>query len=316
MPHSKRVIPRLDVRDLEVVLAVAESGSTTRAASSLHITQPAVSRALLLAEEKIGQRLFERGARGIVPTAAGRRLVAGAGNVLLHMMELEKHVEAPDNEATRVRVVCECYTAYRWLPSALQTLARTPRGIQVVLAPEHTDAPVSALDAGDVDVALLTTSQVSGHLADEPLFSDEFVFVVAPNHPLAQRSSLRRRDLAEHTLITGMSTPAAERRWFLRRVFGKTRPKLEWLRFPLTEAIVDAARAGMGVAVMSEWIASAYLASGGLAVRRLETGPLHRSWRFAYRRESAEMARRLASALAGAPPRIYGSAAAASSLIA
>src|SRR5690349_2065821 len=114
--------PKLDVRDLELVLAVAGAGSTVGAASRLHLTQSAVSRGLIVAEEKIGTRLFHRDARGLAPTTAGERLINGAGAVLAQLAHLEAHVREPVSQPTRIRLVCECYTAYRWLPSALMRL--------------------------------------------------------------------------------------------------------------------------------------------------------------------------------------------------
>lgn len=297
--------PRLDVRDLQIVLAVAAAGSTARASSAMHLTQPAVSRALLLAEEKVGVRLFDRSARGLTPTAAGERLLSGAGSLLAQLAELERHVTAPLVEPTRVRLVCECYTAYRWLPSALASLRRKLPSIEVTLAVEHTAAPVPALLAGEIDIALLTTSPVAAPLRDQPLFSDEVVFVVAASHPLARRSSLTPKDLRESPLITG-NTPPAEARWFVTSVFGRSRPKLDFMRLPLTEAIVDAARAGMGIAVLSEWMTSGYLDGGDLVVKRLASGPLRRPWRIAFRREAAEAAQRLVVALEGSAPRVQG----------
>lgn len=80
-------------------------------------------------------------------------------------------------------------------------------------------------------------------------------------HVLEDRGVLREQ------ISTG--TPAAEARWFNARVFGRSRPRVSSLRFPLTEAIVDAARAGMGVAVLSEWIAGSYRDGGDLLVKRL-----------------------------------------------
>lgn len=294
------------MRDLEVVLAIAASGSTLRAASILHVTQSAVSRGLLLAEEKLGVKLFERRARGLSPTAAGERLVAGARPLLGQLVELERASTRPSEaETVRLRVVCECYTAYRWLPSTLQALARATPGIEVEIAPEHTEAPVRALVDHAVDVALLTTSDAPEKMQSEALFSDEIVFVLAPTHPLARRPSLSRRDLTTTTLITSSATPAAEARWFFTTVFGKTKPKLSFLRFPLTEALIDAARAGMGVAILSEWIASTYVGGNDLVVKRFAGGSLRRPWRIAFRPESEGAARRLGSALAGAPPRLY-----------
>src|SRR4051812_12268449 len=111
------VRPALEVRELELVLALAEAKTTVRAASRLHVTQSAVSRGLLTAEDKLGVSLFERTSKGLVPTAAGEVLIEGAGAVLAQLVELEQRTRAPAQRAVKVRIVCECYTAYKWLPS-------------------------------------------------------------------------------------------------------------------------------------------------------------------------------------------------------
>ena len=202
-----------------------------------------------------------------------------------------------------MRIVCECYTAYRWLPSTLENLRRKLPRLEVGLAPEHTGSPVHALRTGDVDVALVTTATVSPPLLEMPLFADEIVFVVARDHVLARRDSIAPRDLEAHPMIISTQTPTAEQRWFATRVFGRRKPKVERIRFPLTEAIVDAARAGMGIAVLSEWIAGPYLEAGDLVLLRLRGKPLRRPWRMAFRREATESANVLATALQHAAPR-------------
>lgn len=295
--------PRLDIRDLQIVLALAAAGSTVKAASSLHLTQSAVSRGLLVAERKLGQPLFERTTRGLTPTSAGQKLLSGATGLLDQLAELERQITTPTDEPKRVRIVCECYTAYRWLPTALATLRQRIPRIEIALAVDHTNAPVAGLAEGEVDVALLTTATVRGKLRERPLFSDEIVFVVSNSHPLAARPSITTSDLRDFLLITGNSPPG-EAKWFLSSVFGKTPPKLRFTRFPLTEAIVDAARAGMGIAVLSEWIAAPYLDGGGLVIKRLASGPLRRPWRMAFRQDAADIAAELATALAECAPRI------------
>jgi LysR family transcriptional regulator, regulator for metE and metH len=309
-PPGTDLRPRLEIRDLETVLAVAAAGSTTRAASALHITQSAVSRALRLAEERAGAKLFDRTRHGLSPTPEGERLIGGAGPILAGLSELEQRIgSSAVVEPTRVRLVCECYTAYRWLPSALQSLRRTLPQLEVRLAVEHTQDPASALGRGDIDIALLTTAALPGPrsarvpLYERPLFSDEIVFVLSKSHKLAAQKSLTRADLCSTTLITS-HTPPAEARWFLRSVFGRAKPKLDFLPFPLTEAIIDGARAGMGVAIMSEWIAKTYLEAPDLLVKRLASGPLRRPWRIAFRRDAAGAVERLIGALEGSAPRL------------
>lgn len=289
----------LETRDLEVVVALAAARTTGAAATRLHITQSAVSRALAVVEQKLGLALFERTGRGLVPTPTCEELVTDAKRILGDLAALEGRLVSPPRR-TRVRLVCECYTAYRWLPSALQAMSRTLPSLDLRLVVEHTQLPVAALLEDQVDIALLTTAALPrrGDLEQAPLFADEIVFVVAADHPLAARPHITPAGLARYPLLTG-NTPVPEQLWFRNTVFGRARPKLETIRLPLTEALVDAARAGLGVAVMSEWIAGPYL-DPSLAVVRLARGPLRRAWRIAFRRDAADAARTLAGALANA----------------
>jgi LysR family transcriptional regulator for metE and metH len=295
--------PELEVRDLRVVLALSTARSTARASALLHLTQPAVSRALAAVEEKLGIKLFQRTSRGLVPTEAGQRLVADGTRLLLELGDLERRIRSGPAAPQRLRIVCECYTAYHWLPTVLVRLRESLPALEVSLAVEHTTAPVAALENGKIDVALLTSSAVpAGQLEERPLFSDEVVFVIAASHPLAAKKHLTLADLKASSLLTGR-TPDEEARWFMKNVFGRSKPRLRFERFPLTEAILDVARAGMGIAVLSEWIAAPHLSRGDLVAKRLEAGPLLRPWRFAWRRDVGGTALRLLAALELAAPR-------------
>ncbi len=175
--------------------------------------------------------------------------------------------------------------------------------LEVALAVEHTYSPVAALEAGEIDVALVTTSVVPrGRLEERQIFSDEVVFIMSASHPLAARKTLTPADVRESMLLIGQGAPA-ESHWLMASVFGRARPRLHIDRLPLTEAILDVARAGMGVAVLSEWIASPHLGKGDLVAKRLVSGPLRRPWRLAWRREVDDAALRLLSALEATAPR-------------
>lgn len=297
--------PKLDVRDLSLLLALATSGSTVRAATTLHITQSAVSRGLLLAEEKLGARVFDRTARGLVPTPAGVRLLDGAAPLLAQFAALEASVK--ERATPPLRIVCECYNAYRWLPSAITRLK-----LDVTLAVDYTRTPVPALAEDLLDVALLSTSPLppalKGRFEEQPLFDDEIVFVVSEKHPLATKKTLDQDDLRAYTIISSTLTPDPERRAFMERAFGK-KPKplaIKPLLLPLTEAMVDAARAGMGIAAMSEWIAAPYLeGNSGIVAKRLKKKAILRPWRIAYRKDRTDAALRLAAALEHEPPRVW-----------
>jgi len=291
----------LETADLVLVATLAECGSTVNASVALHLGQSAISRRLLTVEDKLGTRLFERNPRGLALTPAGRRFVAAAGPLLAQMLALEETVRSGASLVAPLRVVCECYTAYRWLPAALPAIEKQLGG-SLHIAMEHTGAPVEALRKGRVDLALVTTSRVPSSLAEMPLIQDEIVFLVAARHPLASRGALTSAELGRVPLITSTATPAPESRWFMRQVFGSKTSRVQQHAFPLTEAVVDATRAGMGVAPMSEWVAKDYLAEGDLVAVRLARKRLRRPWRLAYRRDLEGTARKLASVLQSAAP--------------
>ena len=90
----------------------------------------------------------------------------------------------------------------------------------------------------------------------------------------------------------------------MQRVFGRARPTLRVDRVPLTEAMMDLARAGLGIAVLSEWIAAPHLARGGLVRKRLEGRPLERPWRLAWRPEQQPAAERLLGVLQASVPHL------------
>ena len=301
MPASSR----LDARDLRLILALATARTTAAAAESLHLTQPAVSRALLGAEHRLGVRLFDRTPRGLEPTAAGRTVMAAAPRVLDAMTALEAQLRGPAAATQRLRMVCECYTAYHWMPSALQALKASLPGVEMSIALQCTADPVTALLEDEIDVALISEAPTprSRRLVEQPLFSDEIVFVVAASHRLAGRPVLSRADLQGAPLYTSRA-PTRDMGWFLKPLAGgRGDPPLDYQVLPLTEAVVDFARAGLGVGVLSEWVAEPHLKRGDVVARRLASGPIRRPWRLVWRKEVQDLAQRLAQVLQQASPR-------------
>jgi LysR family transcriptional regulator for metE and metH len=185
----------------------------------------------------------------------------------------------------------------------LSSLRAVYPDLDVKLAVSHTSDPFEALVRGDVDVALLTTPGSPDRAIEEcDLFEDEVVFLVAPSHPLAERRTLTSKDIKSARIVT-TDAPRGEVEWFMKQVFGRARPRLRTDSLPLTEAVIDLVRAGMGVGILSEWVVSPYLGRGDLLVKRLASGPLRRPWRIAWRKEVRPAATRLRDALERTTPR-------------
>jgi LysR family transcriptional regulator for metE and metH len=143
-----------------------------------------------------------------------------------------------------------------------------------------------------------------GGLAERALFADEVVFVMSTSHRLASRSTLTRADLQDEALFTSRA-PTRDMGWFLKPLAGrKTDRPLNYQVLPLTEAVVDFARAGLGIGVLSEWVAAPHLRHGELIAKRLTSGAILRPWRLVWRKPVESIALHLAQILEQAAPRL------------
>ena len=200
-----------------------------------------------------------------------------------------------------IRITTECYTCYGWLPPLLERFARSHPAVEVRIALDATRRPLEALRSGSVDAALVTAPEPD--LDARPLFEDELLLVVAPDHRLAGRRFVRAADLADERLLL-YGTPEESRffREFVGRAGVSPRAVAE---VPLTEAIVAMVEAGLGVAPLARWAVADALRRGRLVGLRLGPRGMNRRWLAATRRGSGS-ARHLADFLdllaTGAPP--------------
>jgi LysR family transcriptional regulator for metE and metH len=170
---------------------------------------------------------------------------------------------------------------YPWLPRVFSDAARAGHEVRVVL--EATGAPIAALREGAIDLAVLCEKPASRALHATAVFEDALVAVVAASHPLAKRPRISAKDLAAERLLV-YDVPLERLdvwRRFLRPAGARPR---EVARVPITEAIVELARAGHGVGVLADWAIHHYGARGVVPVP-LGAGGLRRTW-FGVRRAS------------------------------
>src|SRR5215203_1475753 len=147
----------LDIRDFEMVTAVAASGSVTRAAEELHRTQSAVSHQLRAIEDRLGTTLFLRLGKRMVATPAGERILDAARRVLEDIRTTEEDVRRLGaHQAGVLRVCAQCNTGYHWLPPLVDVFRRQYPEVEVSLALECTVRPLEALLEGRLDIAIVT----------------------------------------------------------------------------------------------------------------------------------------------------------------
>ena len=267
----------LEVRHLHLVRAVAETGNLTRAGVLLHLTQSALSHQLRDIESRLGTPLFLRVGKRLTLTPAGERLLQSAHEVLGHLERTEDALRqlAGDHRGL-LRLTTECYTCYHWLPPVLKQYARAHPGVEVRIDVTATNAPIPGLLDGQVDVALVTTPVRDRRIVTRPLFDDEYVVVVAPKHRLAARAFVEAKDFATETLL---SYGAKEDSTIYQRLLapaGITPGRM--LQVQITEAIIELAKAGMGIGVLSRWAVAPHVRAGTLRAIPLTGRGFKRVW--------------------------------------
>jgi len=272
----------ITLRHLRIFEAVARHGSISRAAGELHLTQPAVSMQMKQLEEQIGLPLVEQIGRRICLTEAGQVLRVHARDMAGRMAQLNASMEqfrGLERGLLRLAVVS---TANYFLPALIAEFNARHPGVRIslqvgnrefvlsALADSSTDLAITGQPPGDVDV-------VAQNFKDNPL-----VVIASPRHALAGQGHVSMALLAEEVLVMrepGSGTRAAAERHFA--ALGLTiRGGCE---LGTNEAIKQAVRAGLGVAVVSAQTIELELQTGCLVVLSVEGFPIVRQWYVVHR---------------------------------
>jgi LysR family hydrogen peroxide-inducible transcriptional activator len=179
--------PKLET--LEQFVAVARTKNFTRAAAGLHLSQPALSRAIQKLEDQLGQPLFDRKPREVVLTDLGELLLDRATEIL----KLVEDTFAELTEAGRrgrIRLGTIPTIAPYYLPGLLGSFAEKHPQFSVVVQEDTTEALIKRCSHGEIDLAILALPVVARNLEVEPLFDEELLLVVPAGHPLEKAKQI------------------------------------------------------------------------------------------------------------------------------
>lgn len=188
----------IDFVQLRHALAVAEHGSFSRAAAVVGLTQPGLTKSIRRLEDRLGAKLFSRGARGVDPTDMGAKLVAHARVIAAQVDDLVGDVGAIANgEAGTIRVGGGPSWLSRYLPLVIARLTAQRTALRVRVVGGFQDRLMEALAQGELD---LVVAALPEHGSDEvfecvPLTHDLLQVVARDEHPLRRRRRLRPKDL-------------------------------------------------------------------------------------------------------------------------
>jgi LysR family transcriptional regulator for metE and metH len=273
------MVPRLELRHLSVLGALAETGSVTATARRLGVTQSAVSHRVREAERRLGVTLARRAEGGLALTQEGERLRACAERFLDELGRLEGELERSRGRGRQpVRLGQATYSRYHWLPTFLEHLAAREPQMDVDLSGRATARPFAALIDGSVDV-----STVYGRPSALPRFrwywlaSDPLVAVMAPDHPLAADAYVDSRTIGDTRVYTYPLSAEPGFEWEAL-VGPPAEPFRRLTQMPTPESAIDLMRAGFGIGIFSQWAVEPELADGTLIAKPIGEAGLSLDW--------------------------------------
>lgn len=194
-----------DVRQLRVFLSIIEEGSLNRAANTIHLTQPTLSRLLADMERRLGQKLFERSSKGMIPTPAGELLIPYAQVILHEMSSADEALQGLRGlKSGSARIGAVATIARTILPPVVARLFDRSPGLRVSLMESRDNELVGALLQRKIDLMIAAAIPPTEgiRLIQECPYDDVFTAFCAADHALATQEVVTLADvLKEHWVL-------------------------------------------------------------------------------------------------------------------
>jgi len=282
----------LSLRQLEILKAVAETGSMAKAGRRLFMTGPGITQQVQQLEKTLGMPVFDRLGRRLQLTAAGERALAAANEVHSRLGILAKEMDAlrkRDDGTLHLGILA---TATHILPPLLAEFRRRSPGIAVHMAVSSREDLARRVLDGDVDLALMgrgaesgtQAAAAGGRLVREPFASNPHVIIAWPGHPLAGVRGIAPIELRHENLV--QREPGSGTRAMLDAFLSMHRivPR-DRITVSGNEMAKHAVMSQLGISLTSMHTLFLELKTGALVRLDVDHTPIERTWYVVYHPE-------------------------------
>lgn len=272
----------ITLRQFQVFEAAARLGGYTRAAETLHLSQPAVSMQIRQLEEQVGMPLFDQIGKKIHLTDAGRTLYQHAQNILAQVQEAQLELEEMRGVRRGELNITIASTANYFAPQLLATFCQRYPEVKVSLDVSNRKHILALLNEADKDLAIMGRPPEASDLVAHPFMENPLVVIAAPNHPLAGTRKIPIARLAQESFISreaGSGTRIAAERFF----DAAGTQLITAMEMSSNEAIKQAVQAGLGLGIVSVHTLDMEFKLGRLTVLNVEGFPILKEWYIVHR---------------------------------
>ncbi len=267
----------ITVTQLTAFLAVVRGGSVTAAAEELVVTQPSVSAAVASLGRELGCELFERAGRGVRLTEAGAAFAPYAED-LIGLLEQGRQAarEVAGIAARRLRIAAVTTAAESFVPTLMREFSARRPELELTLDVGNRQGVLERVLQHSADVAISGRPPADERLVAEPLADNEIVCITAAGDPLAHAGPVTAAALAERAWL--LREPGSGTRALNLSFLADRGVQPRTLTLGSNGAIKQAARAGLGVSLISRAAAEVELAAGLIGELELVQAPPTRPW--------------------------------------
>lgn len=254
----------INLDQLRIFPAVAQSHSFTRAAEIVHLTQPGISKHIKQMEEYLGVALFDRAGKKATLTEAGTILFEATQGVMAIVDVAEQRInDLKGLRGGRLRLGSSFPVGVYILPRVLSKFRKRYPEVEVALEIMVSDSVGPKLLASEIDLGLVSSEPRDPRLMAQPFFSDELVAIVPRSHPWAAKARVEVQDLADETFIVA-ARGAGTRTVMEERLRAKGIVLSNLLEFGNLEGVKHAVEAGLGVSVQARSVVQREVTAGTL----------------------------------------------------
>ena len=280
--------PLLDLRHLQLIRALDETGRITDAAEKLGVTPSALSHRLREAERRLDMPLFTRMHKRLRKTPAAEYMAVVAERILSDLSRAEDDVRRMNAGIEHVvRLSVEAYSNYRWLPAFIKFLKSRASGIDIQIMAGARSNPIAGVLNRHIDIAVMSGTVAQPGLSSVPLFTDPLLYIMAAGHRLAGRPYVEGNDIVGEQFITYTKVPEPDREF--AQLFRPTESYPKWAAtVELPEAIIELVASDLGTSVLSNWALQTALAEGRIVGAQVTESGITLPWCAVLRTEDAD----------------------------
>lgn len=283
----------ITILQMEILIALVETGSFTRAAGKFFLTQPSLTKQIQNLEEAAGTRLVNRGSAGISLTPEGQILYDYARRILrLREDAKERITRLKEQESGHIYICASTIPATYILPRLLGLLKQTYSDMHVHIQTHDSAETIRIVLDDEAELGFIGKEPANKKLIAERLWKDRLILAVPASHPLAERRTISVDELAGIPFVVREQGSATRDivEQCLQKHFGLNLSRFNVVcEMGSSEAVKEALLAGLGVSILSIFAVERELSQGLLTIVNIGDCPMERYFYLIYKKHFSLM---------------------------